>query len=154
MNSCAWSGVHERMSGRSTAAAPSAGEPLPAELGEYRLLEELGRGGMGVVYRAYDEQHKREVAIKVLSAERMHNPRALARFRREISAVTSLNHPHMVRAYHSDLVEGRQFLVMELIDGTDCSRLAKRGTTWTVWPPTSTANTAPKSSRPASGSKW
>src|SRR5215471_7402835 len=86
-------------------------------LSHYRLLEEIGRGGMGVVYRALDTKLDREVALKVLPAEATADPDRLERFRREAKAVAALNHPGIVTIYSVEEADGVHFLTMELVEG-------------------------------------
>jgi TolB-like protein/Tfp pilus assembly protein PilF len=86
-------------------------------LSHYRLLEEIGRGGMGVVYRALDTKLDRHVALKVLPAEATADPDRLERFRREAKAVAALNHPGIVTIYSVEEAEGIHFLTMELVRG-------------------------------------
>ncbi len=103
-------------------------QPPPARLGQYRLIERLGAGGMGAVYRAEHVKLKRDVAVKVLSPGQATDPRTAARFQVEMEVVGRLDHPHLVRATDAGEAEGFHFLVMELIDGVDLSRvLARRG---------------------------
>jgi len=92
----------------------------------YQLMEELGQGGMGTVYKARHMRLKRIVAIKILSADRVSSRRAVARFHREIKAVARLDHPNIVRAHDAGEAEGRHYLVMEYIKGIDLSDLVKR----------------------------
>ena len=86
-------------------------------LGHYRILEELGKGGMGEVYRARDEVLGREVAIKVLPEVFTGDPERLARFEREAKVLASLNHPHIGAIYGLEQDEGQRFLVLELVEG-------------------------------------
>jgi len=79
-----------------TATESSAA--LPAQLREYRLLEKIGEGGMGTVYRARHERLDKIVALKVLTAQSMNDPAAVARFQREMKAVGKLDHPNIIRA--------------------------------------------------------
>jgi hypothetical protein len=81
---------------------------------------------MGMVYRARHVRLDRLVALKVLPLERMRQPEAIARFRREMKAVGNLDHPNIVRAFDAGEVDGKHFLAMELIDGVDLSSLAER----------------------------
>jgi serine/threonine protein kinase/tetratricopeptide (TPR) repeat protein len=83
----------------------------------YRVLDEIGAGGMGVVYRAQDLRLGRHVALKCLPPELSADPVALARLRREAETVSSLSHPHICTLF--DLIEqdGRQYLVLELVEG-------------------------------------
>jgi len=96
------------------------------QLGKYELAEELGHGGMGVVYRAYHTRLGRQVAVKVVRPELADHPRVLARFLREALVLGGLAHPNIVAATDADEAGGRHFLVMELIDGLDLDALVKR----------------------------
>ncbi len=100
-------------------------EPLPGQLGQYQVLERIGRGGMGTVYKAHHPHLKRTVAIKVLPNDRLRDPQAVARFQREMEAVGRLDHPHLVRAHDAGEADGQHFLVMEFVDGTDLRRLVR-----------------------------
>ena len=86
-------------------------------LGHYSILEELGRGGMGEVYRARDEVLGRDVAIKVLPEAFIQDPERLARFEREAKVLASLNHPHIGAIYGLEQDDGQRFLVLELVEG-------------------------------------
>jgi eukaryotic-like serine/threonine-protein kinase len=92
-------------------------------LGHYRILEKLGEGGMGVVYRAHDERLERDVALKVLPADLLNDEGAQKRFRKEALALSKLNHANIAAVYDFDVVDGISFLVMELVEGRT---LAKR----------------------------
>jgi eukaryotic-like serine/threonine-protein kinase len=93
----------------------------------YRLEEEIGRGGMGVVYRATDTRLGRALAIKMLPADATADPDRNARFVREAQAASALNHPHIVTIYDIDAAEGVTFIAMELVDGTPLDRLLAAG---------------------------
>jgi tRNA A-37 threonylcarbamoyl transferase component Bud32 len=98
---------------------------LPCRLGEYELLERLGQGGMGAVYRARHVRLGKPAAAKVVRPDHLCSHEALARFEREMRIVGQLNHPHLVAAHYAGEYEGRLFLAMEFLDGTDLSRLSK-----------------------------
>ncbi|HMC83572.1 MAG TPA: protein kinase, partial [Candidatus Polarisedimenticolia bacterium] len=96
-------------------------------LSHYRLLEEIGRGGMGVVYKALDTALDRQVALKVLPLEATSDPDRLERFRREAKAVAALNHPGIVTIYSVEEAEGIHFLTMELVSGKTLHELIPEG---------------------------
>ena len=93
----------------------------PLVLGDYVLLDELGEGGMGKVYRARHRRLDTDVALKVMSASVLDNTDAVQRFEREARVAASLNHPHIVRVQDAREESGRQLLVMELVEGEDLS---------------------------------
>ncbi len=108
-------------------SADPADTPLePGHLGEYELLEELGRGAMGTVFKALHTKLGRTVALKVLPKGRTANRRAVARFEREMKIVGALDHPNIVRAYDAREVDGTRMLVMEYIQGLNLSELVRR----------------------------
>ncbi|HEU4401764.1 MAG TPA: serine/threonine-protein kinase, partial [Candidatus Polarisedimenticolia bacterium] len=86
-------------------------------LSHYRILEKVGAGGMGVVYRAHDERLDRDVALKVLPSGLLADEAARRRFRREALALSRLNHPGIATVFDFDTQEGVDFLVMEYIRG-------------------------------------
>src|SRR5687768_1902029 len=86
-------------------------------IGSYRIEEELGRGGMGVVFRARDERLDRDVAIKALPEALAEDPDRLERFRREAKTVAQLSHPNIAQIHHLLEQEGQTFLVLELVRG-------------------------------------
>lgn len=88
-------------------------------LGRYRLVERIGKGGMGVVFKAQHALMDRVVALKVMSPTLLRNPRAVARFNREVKAAAALQHPNIITAFDADAVGSTHFLVMEYVDGHD-----------------------------------
>ena len=104
----------------------SAGRARELVLGQYRLLDELGQGGMGRVYKALHTVMDRLVAIKVVSPEFAADGRARGWFRREVLASTRLYHPNIVMAYDANEMDDVLFLVMEYVDGDDLDSLVRR----------------------------
>jgi eukaryotic-like serine/threonine-protein kinase len=94
-------------------------------LGSYLLLDKLGEGGMGVVYKARHRVLNRIVAVKVIRTDRLANPDVVRRFQREIQAAAQLSHPNVVLAYDADQVGDRTFFAMEYIEGVDLSTLVR-----------------------------
>ncbi len=110
------------------AAAAATDEPARhlGQQGQYKLLDKLGEGGMGAVYKALHTELDKIVALKVLSADRTQDEDAVGRFKREMRAVGKLDHPHIVRAMDAGEVDGEHFLVMEYVQGADLSQLVQQ----------------------------
>ncbi|MGD0310482.1 MAG: serine/threonine-protein kinase, partial [Acidobacteriota bacterium] len=99
---------------------------IGSTISHYRIIEKLGAGGMGVVYRAEDTKLERQVALKVLPDIFSIDPERLARFEREAKLLASLNHPNIASIYGLEEDAGKSFLVLELVEGeTLAQRIAK-----------------------------
>ena len=97
------------------------------KFGRYVVLDKIGAGGMGEVYRARDQHLQRDVAVKILPAGFLADEGSRKRFRREAITLSKLNHPNIATVFDFDTQEGVDFLVMELIQGTPVSELIKAG---------------------------
>ena len=100
---------------------------IPTKIGRYEIKSELGRGGMATVYRAYDPSFEREVAIKVLPREMMHDPQFRSRFEREIKMVAGLEHPSIVPVYDVGDEDGQPYFVMRFMTGGSLSGWIDKG---------------------------
>ena len=95
-------------------------------LGNYLLIDKIGQGGMGAVYKAEHRRMKRIVAVKMLPPAMLNNPDAAARFQREVEAAAKLEHPNIVAAFDADNANGIHLLVMQYVEGSDLSALIKK----------------------------
>jgi eukaryotic-like serine/threonine-protein kinase len=101
--------------------------PVGTELGHYRIVEKIGAGGMGEVYRARDQHLARDVAIKVLPPGTLTDESARKRFHKEGLILSGLNHPNIATVYDFDTHQGVDFLVMEFIPGITLSNKVAAG---------------------------
>ena len=107
----------------SAKQSPHLGESLTGTLGEFRLIREIGRGGMGVVYEAEQLSLGRPVALKVLPFASLLDPRQLQRFRNESQAAAMLRHPNIVGVHAVGSDRGTHFYAMELVQGRSLSEI-------------------------------
>jgi non-specific serine/threonine protein kinase len=99
---------------------------IPDHIGPYEVRQEIGRGGMGVVYLARDARLERDVAIKALAPETAQDEDRLARFKREARLIAQLNHPNIAQVYHLLVHEGRTHLVLEYVPGRSLAEMIDR----------------------------
>ena len=100
---------------------------IPQKIGRYEIKSELGRGGMATVYRAYDPRFERDVAIKVLPHEMMHDDSFRVRFEREAKTIASLEHPAIVPVYDVGEEDGQPYFVMRLMAGGSLADIISKG---------------------------
>jgi formylglycine-generating enzyme required for sulfatase activity/serine/threonine protein kinase len=101
-------------------------------VGNYVVLDKLGKGGMGAVYKAQHKRMKRVVALKMLPSSATRSSEAVKRFQREVEAAAKLSHPNIVTAHDADEAKGVHFLVMEYVEGQDLHALVKEKGTLSV----------------------
>jgi tetratricopeptide (TPR) repeat protein len=125
-------GVAERLAKLRETSAPATAQGTPAETpsasaprGRYRILGKLGRGGMGIVYKAEDTVLDRTVAFKVLPQALKENPQALKNFLREARHAAQLNHPNIVTVYDAGEQAGVTYIAMEFVDGSTLKEIVK-----------------------------
>src|SRR5215831_15962648 len=119
-------------------------------LGDFEILREIGRGGMGVVYEARQVSLNRRVALKVLSGGLGLTPKAVQRFHREAEAAAKLHHTNIVPVYATGEQDGTHFYAMELIDGPSLDQVIRQARQQDAGIP-SAAGAAPGSSAPGVG---
>lgn len=106
----------------------AATSPIPGEvLGHFRLVEQIGAGGMGIVFRAHDLRLQRDVAVKILNAKTLNDPSGRRRFRREALVLSKLNHPNVESVYEFPDDENVDYIVMEFVPGTSLDDRLERG---------------------------
>jgi len=93
---------------------------------DYRLLETLGQGGMGTVFKALHTRLDKIVALKVLPSDRLRDPQVVTRFEREMKAVGKLEHRRIERALDAGVENGKHYLVMEHVEGIDLAELSRQ----------------------------
>ncbi|HYT87480.1 MAG TPA: serine/threonine-protein kinase, partial [Gemmataceae bacterium] len=109
-------GTHKRL-------PPLQGQEEPPHISGYEILGELGRGGMGIVYKARDLTRNRLVALKVIRQDRLTHAESVRRFRREAQAAARVSHPNVVRIYDSDYNGDTHYLIIEYVDGVTLQRV-------------------------------
>ena len=117
--------VEQEMLTRFQAERLLVGKTAGFILGQYRILEQIGRGGMGRVYKAEHRTMRRVVALKVLAPDLLKTERAVDMFLREVPAIAQLQHPNIVTAYDANEVNGRYYLVLEFVDGPNLDQLVR-----------------------------
>jgi serine/threonine protein kinase len=108
---------------RRRMVAPEPPQSHERKIGHFEILNKLGAGGMGHVYKARDTQQDRVVALKVLSLRLTDDEEFVARFKREVTASSSLQHPNIVAGISSGSLDGRPYLTMEFVDGQSLGKL-------------------------------
>lgn len=110
-------------------SGPISGAEPPSEfktLRDFRIIEKVGQGGMGAVYKAVHQRMQRTVALKVLPSGMIGDQSAIARFNREMSVLGQLNHPNIVQAFDAGDHDGQHYLAMEFIDGQDLATVLRK----------------------------
>ena len=129
---CAEQLIHKGLLTRFQAKHLLAGKYRGFVMGPYRLLDQIGRGGMGTVYVCEHSSLKRKVAIKMLAADLAENPVAVERFLREARSASALSHPNIVRVHHVGQSTGTHYIVMEYVDGATLEQVVDRKGPFTI----------------------
>ena len=123
--------LHKKLT-KFQAAEVYRGKGKSLVLGNYTILDKIGAGGMGQVFKAEHRRMHRIVAIKMLPTGMMQNAAVVARFEREVTAAAKLNHPNIVTAFDADNANGVHLLIMEYVEGNDLAAIVKKTGTFPV----------------------
>ena len=119
--------VRARLDVKFPVSIPGMADSKPAQIGPYRIEQLLGSGGMGEVYRAFDERLRRHVALKHIRPDKAERPKAKARFLREARVAARLNHPALVHVHDILEIDDSLWIVMELVEGQGLDRVVANG---------------------------
>ncbi|PJF25650.1 MAG: serine/threonine protein kinase, partial [Phototrophicales bacterium] len=110
-----------------SSAQPGSDNLIGKTLGQFEILDEIGRGGMATVYRARQRSINRIVAIKILPRALMHDPGFHERFVREVDVVSHLEHPHILPIYDFGETDGMPYIAMRFLAGGSLAQVIRRG---------------------------